>query len=633
MNIAYQTYFDKVYGCWYGKCLGGAAGAPVEGIKDIIRTDDFMEIMNPNLPNDDLDLQLLWLDVLERKGINTTSEDLADAWVEKCWYPFSEYGYFLKNYKRGIAPPYSGKFNNPFFKEGMGCPIRSEIWGLIFPGKPERAAEFAKMDGELDHTDNSVWAEMFLSAMESMMFTQDDVEQLIRGGLRFIPRDCRLAACICDCLHLYHSGVRDWLEIRNAVIPRYGHPDFTNVVQNLGFVVTALLLGEKDLRKTINIALKCGYDTDCTCATAGAIIGGMIGYRQIPAELLASVQDSFVIGIDVTRRSNSIKDLAEDTCRLGLALREQTETKPDLDLQVDYIDRPAIGFCDSARITVTVKNHSDTVFSGRLLLEGLPDGWRVVSDFAGTEWPVQVPAHGETVIAAEFQTSAVPVLKNSNIMYFKLYGDNGLAAEKRFGIAGASVYQAYGPFLEQLQKAPNPAHPSPHGEGCVLPTVECMVNNAVYLEKEYLDERTLDFSREPFVILNAYEDMIPFEQEFSIEGQCCFYLQQDFRMEEEKELWLVIGNNDGFIAWLNGEEVLRADEIRYWTPYNNCALVKLKKGENRLTLKLLRRTEQLKFSIGLRGYEGEHWHKKQWVTDFSSLIKNPAPDCADRNMR
>ena len=33
MQIDYSVFLDKVHGCWYGKCLGGAAGAPLEGIK------------------------------------------------------------------------------------------------------------------------------------------------------------------------------------------------------------------------------------------------------------------------------------------------------------------------------------------------------------------------------------------------------------------------------------------------------------------------------------------------------------------------------------------------------------------------------------------------------------------------
>ena len=90
--------FDKIYGGWLGKCIGGAAGAAVEGIKDIIECEDFKTMMRPDLPNDDLDIQLLWLEVLQRKGISVSAQDLADAWNEKCWYPFNEYGVFLKNY-------------------------------------------------------------------------------------------------------------------------------------------------------------------------------------------------------------------------------------------------------------------------------------------------------------------------------------------------------------------------------------------------------------------------------------------------------------------------------------------------------------------------------------------------------
>ena len=194
-KIDYQRFLDKVHGCWYGKCLGGAAGAPVEGIKKVIDVEDFTEIFNPDLPNDDLDLQLLWLDVLKNKGTIINSCDLADAWVEKCWYPFSEYGYFLKNYMRGVKPPYSGIINNSFFKEGMGCPIRSEIWGIISVGNPELASQYAYIDGSLDHADNSVYAEQFLAVLESMAFFEKDMQKLIEIGMEYIPKTSKLYTC------------------------------------------------------------------------------------------------------------------------------------------------------------------------------------------------------------------------------------------------------------------------------------------------------------------------------------------------------------------------------------------------------------------------------------------------------
>jgi len=271
-KISYYDLLDKIHGCWYGKCLGGAAGAPVEGIKEIIETDNFEEIFNPDLPNDDLDIQLLWLEVLEKKGINVTSCDLADAWIEKCWYPFSEYGYFMKNYERGIKTPYSGIINNSFFKEGMGCPIRSEIWALISAGNPELASMYAYNDACLDHADNSVYAEEFLSAAQSIAFFEDDIELIIKKAMEYIPETSKLYECMNFVIDCYKKG-ESYLDTRKMVLARYSHPDFTNVVQNMAFVIIGLLYGEGDMRKTINISLKCGYDTDCTCASAAALVG------------------------------------------------------------------------------------------------------------------------------------------------------------------------------------------------------------------------------------------------------------------------------------------------------------------------------------------------------------------------
>lgn len=62
-----NDYFNRVYGGWLGKCLGGAAGAPVEGIKKLLPYKDYKEMIRLDLPNDNLDLQLLWFEVMEEK--------------------------------------------------------------------------------------------------------------------------------------------------------------------------------------------------------------------------------------------------------------------------------------------------------------------------------------------------------------------------------------------------------------------------------------------------------------------------------------------------------------------------------------------------------------------------------------
>lgn len=515
LNLNYDVFLDKVYGCWYGKCLGGAAGAPLEGIKKLIDIDDFTEVFNPDLPNDDLDLQLLWIDVLENKGYNITSCDLADAWIEKCWYPFSEYGYFIKNYMRGIKPPYSGIINNRFFKEGMGCPIRSEIWGILCAGNPKRAIEYAYIDACLDHADNSVYAEQYLAAVEAMAFYESDILTLVKKGMAYIPKSSKLYEVFQYVIDGYESK-KTWTEVRKNVLNKYGHPDFTNVFQNLAFVIIALLYGKGDMRETINIALRCGFDTDCTCASAASVVGIVKGYKAL-GDLGTLINDYFVCGIDVHRKSDSIYELAKDTVKLALEMPE--------DLRLVY------------------------------------------------EYPTEES------------------IKNA------------------YKEAPSVKWDIYGPYYDQLNQPMNPDYPSPHGEGCVLPDIVCMVNNEAFLEREYeKGEKTAE--------IIAKEDFIEIDRYITMRGQYACIAETTVVSPEDKTVWAVIGNNDGFVLNVNEEKVLEKDEIRLWTPYNNFCLIDLKKGINKISIKLLKRTEKLDFSIGLRIYNGEHWHKSKWCTDL-----------------
>lgn len=179
LTITYDDYLDRILGGWIGKSVGGTVGARFEGYKEWIDIDPRDMFPEEIPPNDDLDLQVVWLKVLEEKGAALTSDDLARAWIDHCWYPFNEYGTFRRNWRLGIHPPISGSYDNEFWETGMGCPIRSEIWGYVFPGAPDLAAAFAEKDGTLDHTEQSVGAEKMLSAMASTAFFVHDVRRLI----------------------------------------------------------------------------------------------------------------------------------------------------------------------------------------------------------------------------------------------------------------------------------------------------------------------------------------------------------------------------------------------------------------------------------------------------------------------
>ena len=91
-QLNYQTYYDKVRGGWVGKCAGGILGAPIEGFKRFNQIELSDKLFENNFPNDDLDLQILWLDMVLKKGGRLASRDFSEHWKNHVDFPWNEYG-------------------------------------------------------------------------------------------------------------------------------------------------------------------------------------------------------------------------------------------------------------------------------------------------------------------------------------------------------------------------------------------------------------------------------------------------------------------------------------------------------------------------------------------------------------
>jgi hypothetical protein len=349
-----------------------------------------------------------------------------------------------------------------------------------------------------------------------------------------------------------------------------------------------------------------------------------------------------MIGIDVKLRDNSIEYLAKETCNIGITaaglvnreciitgIPEDVDVKKTLlsvapsvpiEISIEYKSYPAVGFNDSSDFDVIIKNNTKKCIKGYLVFKDVPEGWVLLSyNFNITLAPESnIAIHNKIFISEN-----VKQIRNTNILTVEFSNEKHEVVKKmKFGYAGASVWKATGAYFDPLIKGDNPEYPPAHPEGSVLPSLECMVNNAVYIDKEYIHEDfiTQSILKEDFIIINSYEDLLQIDDKFTYTGQACFYLLQEIYSPEDREVWVVIGNNDGYKLWLNDELIQQNDEIRLWTPYNNSAVVIFKKGVNSLAMKLLRRTDRLKFSIGLRKHEGRHWHKNRWFTDFISIV-------------
>lgn len=312
-----REYYQKIYGGWLGKNIGGTLGAPVEGKMERLHLDYFPELAEGPLPNDDLDLQLVWLHALEQYGARLTAEDLGKEWMEHVFFPYDEYGYALANLRRGLKPPVSGWFNNPFI-HCMGAPIRSEIWAMIAPGCPGVASYYAYQDAIVDHAGGEgVYGEMFFAAIESAAFFEKDRDTLIALGLRYIPEHCRTSLAVRDLLRWHREG-KDWTEARALILERHGSPNFTDAPQNVAFTILGWLYGE-DFGDALLKAVNCGYDTDCTGATLGAILGILYGSEHIPERWLKPVGDRIAVNKQIKGFSvpQSLGELSARTIRVA----------------------------------------------------------------------------------------------------------------------------------------------------------------------------------------------------------------------------------------------------------------------------------------------------------------------------
>lgn len=286
-------YRKKVLACWQGKNIGGTLGAPFEGFPFVNHLTYYDPVPTGALPNDDLELQAMYvaaLDRMEKPEIHR--EILADIWLKHMNFHCDEYAVAMHNLVLGIRPPWSGAYNN-YYTGGMGAAIRSELWACLAPGNPDLAVKFAREDACIDHAGSGIDAEVFCAALEALAFNETRIDRLIDAGLSYLPADSVLAAGIRSAYTLWRD-THCWRTVRDALFAQYATEARTDVCINIPFMVLALLSGEGDFGKTICDAANCGMDTDCTAATAGAILG-ILNPDGIPEKWLRPTGHELVV--------------------------------------------------------------------------------------------------------------------------------------------------------------------------------------------------------------------------------------------------------------------------------------------------------------------------------------------------
>lgn len=283
---------DRIYACWLGKNMGGTMGGPYEGTKELLDIKGFSTAEGEVLPNDDLDLQLVWLSIIQQFGPRNINEHIfGEYWLSNIGPNWNEYGIGKGNLREGLLAPLCGEYNNKNWKHSNGAWIRTEIWASLFPANPEAAIRYAFYDACIDHGyGEGTYAAIFVAAMESAAYVIDDVNALLELGLSKIPEDCRVSRAVRLVMNEHAKGT-DWKTVREMLIEDSADIGWFQAPANVAYVVLGLLYGEGDFKRSMILTINCGDDTDCTAATIGSLMGIMRGTAGLPQDWVKYLGD------------------------------------------------------------------------------------------------------------------------------------------------------------------------------------------------------------------------------------------------------------------------------------------------------------------------------------------------------
>lgn len=230
--------------------------------------------------DDDLIYTQLGLLLVEDAGPHFTVEDVGRAWRRYLPYACTAEEVALRNLHAGVPAERAADVDNPYC-QWIGADIRSDPFAYMAPGYPEFAAQMAYHDASISHRRNGIYGEMFFAAAQSAAFAVSSAEEALRIGLSEIPAECALARDIRWALETA-PAIRDYRDARRAVDERFAGMSGVHTNLNACLTVFGLHIGQNDVNKVLSETVAMGRDNDCTAATAGSIVGAIVGFRQVP---------------------------------------------------------------------------------------------------------------------------------------------------------------------------------------------------------------------------------------------------------------------------------------------------------------------------------------------------------------
>lgn len=353
-TVIQKDYINRTYAGWLGKVIGIRMGAPIEGWpKEKIELfygkemKDYVVDYKDFAADDDSNGPIFFIRGLEHYK-QLTPREMGYTCLN---YIPKEHGFFwwggelstehtaFKNLFAGMEAPESGSadVNGMEMAEQIGGQIFIDGFGFVAPGNPVLASELAEASARVTHDYDGVAGARFIAACIALAYVKNDVKEIMEEALTLISKDGNYYKVIKEMMAYYEAG-KSSEEAFQCLRNQYWsdcYKGICHIIPNAGIIAIALLYGEGNFLKTMELVNLLGFDTDCNAGNVGAILGVLCGtYEEnevngIPKHLITPIQDimlaSSVVG------SLNISTLSENTllfCSIGYELAGEEMPEP-----------------------------------------------------------------------------------------------------------------------------------------------------------------------------------------------------------------------------------------------------------------------------------------------------------------
>lgn len=323
--LAADDYFDRVYGAWKATLIANHTGLEFQGryLAEPAPEGLFFQLLLLDEWSTDDDTHVEWVDlhILETHGLDPTAEQIRDEWVEHLnfdiWVSTRRARDLMD---AGLLPPQTGDpANNPEGAWSIDAQLQTELFGMLAPGLPDVAASQASRFARVTNSGPAVEASAFYATLYSLAFFESDIPTLIAAARQRTPADAQIAPIVDDVLAWHQQHPDDWRATRQRIRDVYD-TDLEWWASRVNFAVTlmALLYGQGDILRTVEIAAHAGWDADNNMTASAGLLGIIHGYSGLP-DVMRRASDVY-FNEDVTGdlpRYETVPEMARRTQRLA----------------------------------------------------------------------------------------------------------------------------------------------------------------------------------------------------------------------------------------------------------------------------------------------------------------------------